>query len=105
MDEKGENEKPSKGRGLGHLGIVATKINEIGIVDYIDSFLPIRKDRGAKTTHGLRVKALLLDFLSAGPSSLYGVSSTFDELPTLTLFFRKPSNMGHLPKMLGTTSA
>ena len=48
---------------LGHLGIVAAMINELGIIDKIDKRLPISKEHGAILTNGQRVSAMIINGL------------------------------------------
>ena len=45
---------------LGHLGLVADKIDCLNIVDLIDRRLPVSKAYGAKISHGERVDALMM---------------------------------------------
>jgi hypothetical protein len=48
---------------LGHLGIVAAIINELGIIDKIGKQLPISKEHGAIVTIGQRVSSMIINRL------------------------------------------
>ncbi|MEO1383977.1 MAG: IS1634 family transposase, partial [Bacteroidota bacterium] len=56
---------------LGHLGLVADMIHQLRIVEKIDERIPVRFDKGAKTTHGQRVKAMILNGLGFVDMRLY----------------------------------
>ncbi len=48
---------------IGHLGLVADMLYEIGLIKEIDKRLPISEAHGAKVTHGERVAAMILNGL------------------------------------------
>lgn len=48
---------------LGHLGLVADKIDSLKIVDLIDNRLPVSEAYGAKVSHGERVAAMIMNGL------------------------------------------
>ena len=54
---------------LDHLGLVAPTISQLGIVEKIDSQMPLTQ--GAKTTHGERAMALILNGLGFMDDRLY----------------------------------
>lgn len=56
---------------LGHLGLVADKIDSLKLVELIDSRLPISQAHGAKVSHGERVAAMILNGLGFIDSRLY----------------------------------
>jgi len=45
---------------LGHLGLVAAKIDSLDLIGLIDRRLPVSEIHGAKVTHGERVAAMIL---------------------------------------------
>ena len=48
---------------LGHLGLVADKIESMNLITLIDHRLPISEVHGAKVTHGERVAAMIMSGL------------------------------------------
>ena len=48
---------------LGHLGLVADKIDSLKLIELIDSRLPISQAHGAKVSHGERVAAMIMNGL------------------------------------------
>lgn len=54
---------------LDHLGLVAATISQLGIVEKIDDLMPMT--RGAKTTHGERAMAMILNGLGFMDDRLY----------------------------------
>jgi transposase len=71
---------------LGHLGIVAAMINELGITDKIDKRLPISKEHGAIVTIGQRVSAMILNGLGFLNDRLYMHPKFFEDKPVSRLF-------------------
>lgn len=71
---------------LGHLGIVAAMINELGIIDKIDKRLPVSKERGAIVTIGQRVSAMILNGLGFLNDRLYLHPKFFEDKPVSRLF-------------------
>lgn len=59
------------GKVLDHLGLVASTIDTLGLIDKIDSKLPVSKQHGAKVTMGERVSAMLLNGLGFIDDRLY----------------------------------
>ena len=56
---------------LGHLGLVADKIDSLNIVSLIDNRLPVSEAHGAKISHGERVAAMIMNGLEFIDSLLY----------------------------------
>jgi transposase len=48
---------------IGHLGLVADKIDSLNLIDLIDRRLPISTPHGAKVSYGERVAAMILNGL------------------------------------------
>jgi transposase len=70
---------------LGHLGIVAAMIQELGIMDKIDKRLPISKEHGAIVTIGQRVAAMILNGLGFLNDRLYMHPKFFEDKPVSRL--------------------
>ena len=60
-----------RGQVLDHLGIVASVIDRLKLVDKIDSRIPVSKHKGAKVTMGQRVAAMILNGLGFTDDRLY----------------------------------
>jgi transposase len=60
-----------RGQVLDHLGIVASVISRLKLVEKIDSRIPVSKDKGAKVTMGQRVAAMILNGLGFTDDRLY----------------------------------
>lgn len=73
---------------LGHLGLVAAKIDSLKIVDLIDNRLPINKAYGAKVSHGERVAAMIMNGLGFIDSRLYLFPEFLSDKPLDRLFNR-----------------
>ena len=56
---------------IGHLGLVAAKIDDLNLIDLIDHRLPISEAHGAKVSHGERVTAMIINGLGFIDSRLY----------------------------------
>ena len=74
---------------LGHLGLVADKIDSLKIVDLIDNRLPISKAHGAKVSYGERVAAMIMNGLGFIDSRLYLFPDFLSDKPLVRLFNRK----------------
>ena len=59
------------GKVLDHLGLVAATIDKLGLVDKIDSRLPLSKEKGAKTSMGQRAAAMIMNGLGFVNDRLY----------------------------------
>lgn len=73
---------------LGHLGLVADKIDDLKIIDLIDNRLPISKTYGAKISHGERVAAMIMNGLGFIDSRLYLFPEFLSDKPLDRLFNR-----------------
>lgn len=60
-----------RGQALDHLGLVATVINRLQLVEKIDARIPVSKAKGAKVTMGQRVAAMILNGLGFTDDRLY----------------------------------
>ena len=67
----GFTDKQIKGKVLDHLGLVASSIQQLGLVEKIDSYLPLCSHKGAKVTLGQRVAAMILYGLGFMDNGLY----------------------------------
>jgi transposase len=66
---------------LEHLGLVASTIHDLGIIEKIDDRIPISKEKGAKTTHGQRVAAMIINGLGFIDTRLYMFAEFFENKP------------------------
>ena len=73
---------------IGHLGLVADKIDSLNLIDLIDSRLPISKVHGSKVSHGERVAAMILNGLGFIDSRLYLFPEFLSDKPLDRLFNR-----------------
>ena len=73
---------------LGHLGLVADKIDCLNIVDLIDRRLPVSKAYGAKISHGERVAAMIMNGLGFIDNRLYLFPKFLSDKPLDRLFNR-----------------
>ena len=64
-------EKNVSGKVLDHLGLVASTIYDIGLVQKIDTRLPLSLNKGAKVTIGQRVAAMIINGLGFMNTRLY----------------------------------
>ena len=60
-----------RGQALDHLGLVASVINRLQLVEKIDARIPVSKEKGAKVTMGQRVAAMILNGLGFTDDRLY----------------------------------
>jgi transposase len=68
-------------KNLDHLGLVSSVINRIGLIDKVDSYLPISEEKGAKVSMGQRVSAMILNGLGFMNDRLYMVEHFFADKP------------------------
>lgn len=73
---------------LGHLGLVADKIDSLNLVDLIDRRLPISDAHGAKVSHGERVAAMIMNGLGFIDNRLYLFPDFLSDKPLERLFNR-----------------
>ena len=64
-------DKNVSGKALDHLGLVASTIYDIGLVQKIDARLPLSPHKGAKVTIGKRVAAMIINGLGFMNTRLY----------------------------------
>lgn len=74
---------------LDHLGLVAATISQLGIVEKIDSHMPLTQ--GAKTTHGERAMAMILNGLGFMDDRLYLFPRFLANKPVARLFGKELS--------------
>ena len=64
-------DKDIDGKVLDHLGLVASTIDKLGIIEKIDKALPMPTNKGVKVTMGQRVAAMILNGLGFMDTRLY----------------------------------
>jgi transposase len=74
---------------IGHLGLVADKIDSLNLIGLIDRRLPIRTPHGAKVSYGERVAAMILNGLGFIDSRLYLFPEFLSDKP-LDILFNRP---------------
>jgi len=74
---------------IGHLGLVADKIDELGLMDLINQRLPISETHGAKLSHGERVVAMILNGLGFIDNRLYLFPKFLEDKAVDRLFDRE----------------
>lgn len=70
---------------LGHLGLVAATIRELGIIEKIDARLNFNERKGGIVSHGCRVAAMMLNGLGFMNSRLYMTTHFFQDKPIAQL--------------------
>lgn len=70
---------------LGHLGLVAATIRELGIIDKIDERLDLNERKGGLVSHGRRVAAMVLNGLGFMNSRLSMTTHFFQDKPVAQL--------------------
>ena len=70
---------------LGHLGLVAATIQELGIIDKIDARLDFNERKGSLVSHGRRVAAMVLNGLGFMNSRLSMTIHFFQDKPVAQL--------------------
>jgi transposase len=73
---------------IGHLGLVADKIDSLNLIDLIDRRLPISTAHGAKVSYGERIAAMILNGLGFIDSRLYLFPEFLSDKPLERLFNR-----------------
>lgn len=82
------NEEDYKTHYIGHLGLVASKIHELDLINFVDTRLPISMESGAKVSMGERVAAMILNGLGFIDSRLYLFPEFLSDKPIDRLFGR-----------------
>lgn len=75
-----------RGQELDHLGLVASVINRLQLIEKIDARIPVSKEKGAKVTMGQRVAAMILNGLGFTDDRLYLFPDFFQNKPVERLF-------------------
>lgn len=70
---------------LGHLGLLAGVIRELGIIEKLDKRLELSTDKGGIVSHGQRVAAMILNGLGFMNSRLYMTTHYFQDKPVAQL--------------------
>ena len=70
---------------LGHLGLVAATIRELGLIERIDSRIELDEKKGGIVSYGRRVAAMVLNGLGFMNSRLYMTSHFFEDKPVAQL--------------------
>lgn len=81
-------EEDYKTQYIGHLELVASKIHELDLINFIDTRLPISMESGAKVSMGERVAAMILNGLGFIDSRLYLFPEFLSDKPIDRLFER-----------------
>jgi transposase len=66
---------------LGHLGLVASTIRDLGLIEKIDARVTLDKSKGGIISHGKRVAAMVLNVLGFINSRLYMSQMFFHDKP------------------------
>jgi len=72
-------------KNLGHLGLVASTIKDIGLIEKVDARLCLNKKKGGIVSHGKRVAAMVLNGLGFINSRLYLSPLFFHDKPVSVL--------------------
>jgi transposase len=70
---------------LGHLGLIAATIRELGLIERIDARLDLDESKGGLVSYGCRVAAMVLNGLGFMNSRLYMTSHFFADKPVAQL--------------------
>lgn len=70
---------------LGHLGLVAATIRELGIIERIDARLELNEKKGGLVSYGRRAAAMIINGLGFMNSRLYMTSHFFQDKPVAQL--------------------
>lgn len=74
-----------KSEQLGHLGLIAATIKELGIIDKIDARLDLDESKGGIVSYGRRTAAMILNGLGFMNSRLYMSSHFYQDKPVANL--------------------
>ena len=83
------NSENCRTQELGHLGLVADTLDELDLINLIDSRLPVSLNKGAKVTMGERVSAMIFNGLGFMNNRLYLFPEFLDLKPCSRLFERQ----------------
>lgn len=70
---------------LGHLGLIAATIRELGLIERIDARLELNEKKGGLVSYGRRVAAMVLNGLGFMNSRLYMTPHFFEDKPVAHL--------------------
>lgn len=71
---------------LDHLGLVASVIKDIGLIEKIDQRIPVSKEKGARLTIGQRIAAMIVNGLGFMDDRLYMFPKFLENKPVNRLF-------------------
>lgn len=74
------------GKVLDHLGLISSVIEEIGLIEKVDTLLPLETRKGVKVTMGQRVAAMILNGLGFMNDRLYLFEKFLENKPVDQLF-------------------
>lgn len=78
-----------EGKVLDHLGLIASVIHKIGLIELVDKELPVSSKQGAKLTMGERVGAMVMNALGFIDDRLYLFPEFMRNKPISRLFMGK----------------
>ena len=70
---------------LGHLGLLAATIEDIGLIDKVNERIPLSEAKGGIVPHGQRVAAMILNGLGFINTRLYMSPLFFEDKPVSNL--------------------
>ena len=73
-------------KSLDHLGLIAAAIDDLGLIERIDSLIPLGEFSGAKLTMGQRLAGMIINGLGFVNSRLYMTPKFFEKKPVERLF-------------------
>ena len=79
------NAKHISSEHIGHLGIIASIIKKIGLIEKINSRIPLSEEKGAKLCMGTRVAAMILNGMGFVNKRLYMHEQFFADKPVSRL--------------------
>ncbi|WP_422389214.1 DUF4277 domain-containing protein [Cardinium endosymbiont of Tipula unca] len=79
-------EEQLSGKVLDHLGLIASVIDKIGLIEKVDKYLPVSAKYGAKIMMGQRVAAMIQNGLGFMNDRLYMFSAFLENKPVDRLF-------------------
>tara|TARA_Y100000746_G_scaffold120253_1_gene103026 strand:+ start:316 stop:1980 length:1665 start_codon:yes stop_codon:yes gene_type:complete len=85
---QGFREEQCSSAHIGHLGLVADKIDSLGLTALIDERMPVSEAHGARVSHGERVAAMIFNGLGFIDSRLYLFTDFLEDKPLDLLFGR-----------------
>jgi len=80
------NASQIKTQFLGHLGMIATVIERLGIVEKVNARIPVSQEKGSKVSRGIRLAAMILHALGFVDDRLYLFPEFLRDQPLQRLF-------------------